>query len=152
MKIDKPNTEELKQLVKIYKEVFEIHNIFQKPEDEVVSYLETVGVEGELLVAVEDDRVAGGLLVTYEEQIPGHTRARVKHLAVTKDFQSKGVGSELLKKADEIVGKGKIEIHVSENEKNALDFYKRNGYEVEGQLKSHYRPGEKCYILGKVLE
>ncbi|MBR9691647.1 GNAT family N-acetyltransferase [Candidatus Woesearchaeota archaeon] len=150
MKIEKANTEELKQSVQLYKEAFPVHNIFQKPEDEVFNYLETI--EGELIVAIEDDKVVGGLLIVYEEKIPEHTRARFKHIAVAKDHQHKGVGSELLKKAEEIVGKGKIEIHAAETEEELAEFYKKNGYEVEGELKSHYRPGEKCTILGKVLE
>ncbi len=147
--IKKPDTEEIKQLIKVYKEVFPVHNIFQKPEEEIFNYLETAS--GELLVAIEDDKVTGGLWIVYEEQLPDFTRARIKHLAVAKDYQGKGVGSVLLKEAEKISKKGKIEIHVSENEKDALEFYKKNGYEIEGELKSHYRPGETCYILGKVI-
>ena len=147
--IKKPDTEELKQLVKMYKESFPVHNVFQKPEDEVINYLETV--EGELLVAVEDDKVVGGVLVVIKKPNPDHTLARIKHIAVAKEHQHKGVGSELLKEAEKMIGKGKVEIHMAEAVGEPLEFYTKNGYEVEGELKSHYRPGEKCTVLGKVL-
>jgi len=149
MKIRKASTEELKELAKLYKEAFPVHNIFQRTEKEVFNYLETLS--GEILVAVEGKKILGGLALVYELSTPEHKRARLKHIAVAKDAQRKGIGSKLLKEAEKLVEKGKIEIHASENEKEALEFYKKNGYEVEGELKSHYRPNETCYILGKVI-
>ena len=148
-KIKQPDTEELKQLVKVYKEVFTVHNIFEKSEDEIFNYLETA--EGEILVAIEDDKVVGGLLIVYEEQQPEFKRARFKHVAVAKDYQNKGIGSALLKEAEKIVEKGKIEIHVTQGAAEPVDFYLKNSYKVEGELESHYRPGEKCTIVGKVI-
>ena len=147
--IKKPNEKEIEQLVSVYKEAFPVHNLFQKSEEEVTDYLKTVS--GEFLVAVEDGKVVGGALVVINKPNPDHTLGKIKHIAVAKDYQHKGIGTELLKEAEKIIGKGKVEIHVSENEKVALEFYKSNGYEVEGELKSHYRMGETCYILGKVI-
>ena len=42
---------------------------------------------------------------------------------------------------------GKIEIHVSENEKDALPFYEKMGYAIQGELPDHYRMDEICFIL-----
>ena len=49
-----------------------------------------------------------------------------------------------VRKAAETV---KIELTLAENEE--IEFYKNNGYVVEGELKDHYRVGEVCFILGK---
>ena len=75
-----------------------------------------------------------------------------KHLAVAKACQGKNIGTALLNEAEKIAGKGKVEIHVGGLESGALIFYKKNGYKKEGELKSHYREGESCFVMGKVLE
>ena len=147
MEIRKASKEELKDLVSLYKKAFEIHGIFQKPEDEVLKYLENA--DGEFIVAVEDGKIVGGLLIVTRETYKGHKIIRFKHVAVAEEYRHKGVGSALIKKAEEIAGKGKIELHVVEGDK--VEFYKKNGYEIEGELKSHYRPGETCFVLGKVI-
>jgi len=59
--------------------------------------------------------------------------------------------AELIKAAEEEVGKGKIEIKIAESEKVGPSFFKKLGYKVEGKLNSHYRQGELCYILGRVI-
>ncbi|MBD3354389.1 GNAT family N-acetyltransferase [Candidatus Woesearchaeota archaeon] len=149
MKIIKPDTNQIKELIKIYKEVFPAHNIFQKkPENEIFNYLKTAG---DIYAAVKDNNVVGGMLIVVELENPEFKRSRIKHVAVAKEFQDKGIGSEMLKKAEEIIGRGKIEIHMAQAVGEPLEFYTKNGYKVEGKLKSHYRPGEKCTILGKVI-
>ncbi len=150
MEIRTAKQEDLNELAKIYKDTFKTHNIFSKSEEEIVKYLENI--EGELLIAVEDNQVIGGILVKIDYSTEDHKRSRLKHIAVKKEFQDKRIGSALLKTAENMIITGKIEIHVSELEKESLKFYKFHGYKVEGELKSHYRPNEKCYILGKVLE
>ena len=152
MNIHRANTEELKKLIPIYKKAFPVHNVFTKSDEEIFKYMETA--DGDFLVAVEDEETLGGLLIAVELETPEHKRARFKHVAVAEGYQGKGIGSALLKQAEKIVGMGKIEIHVAEgiSEPETEEFYKKNGYEIEGELKSHYRPGEICYIMGKVLE
>jgi len=150
MKIEKPNKQQIKELAKIYKDIFPLHNIFEKSEKEIVEYLEPLS--NDILIAVEDNKVIGGLLVSIKKSNPKHIRARFRHIAVAKGYRDKGIGSALLKAAEEKVAKGKVEIKVSESEADAIEFYKKNGYELEGELKAHYRPNELCYILGKVLD
>ena len=149
MKIKKIKKQDLGQLIAIWKEVFPTHNVFNKTEEEILKYLKKA--KGKVLAAYENDKIVGGCVLFAYPQIEEHTLARIKHMGVAKEFQGKDTGSALLKKCEKLVKKGKIEIHVAENEKDALEFYEKNGYEKEGELKSHYRPNEACYVLGKVI-
>ena len=107
-------------------------------------------VNGKFIGAFDNNKIIGVLLIDKKE-INDHTLAKLKHGTVAKEYRKKRIGSELLKKAEEIVGKGKIEINVSENEKELIEAYEKNGYEKEGELKNHYRTNESCFIMGKTL-
>lgn len=148
-KIKKIKKQDIGQLIAIWKEAFPVHNVFTKSEEEIRKYLKKS--KGKVLAAYENDKVVGGCLLVVSAQTPEHNLARVKHIAIAKEFQGKDVGTALLKKCERIVKKGKIEIHVGEKEKETIEFYKKNGYEQEGELKSHYRPDETCYVVGKVI-
>ncbi len=149
--IRKANEGDLMPLIKTYKEVFKVHNVFDKSEDEILEYLKQF--LGNILVAEEDGNVVAGLVIVKKEY-PKWSLFDFKHVAVAKDYQRKGVGSELLKEAEKIAGKGKIEIRVAKDAEAewAVPFYEKNGYTKEGELKSHYRKGETCFVMGKVLE
>lgn len=143
MKIKKPDTNELKQLIKIYKEFFPVHVIFTKSEDEILNYLETL--PGDIFVAVEDE-VVGGIVIEWKEY--GHILAHFKHIAA----KNNEIIKELVKEAEKTGKAAKIEMHIAEGEKVPHTFFiEELGYELEGQLKSHYRPDETCYIIGKVI-
>jgi len=154
--IEKPNEDDLKKLATLYKEVFTVHNIFIKPDKDVLDYLQNV--DGEILVAKEEGKVLGGCLVESTKNQYSHSLWRIKHLAIAKGNQHHGVGSAILDEIEDMIKErisikdmksAKIEVHVAENEKESIGFYKKHGFEVEGELKDHYRKGEICYILGK---
>lgn len=150
--IRKAKESDLKGLVKMYKEVFPVHNVFQLPENQVYKYLK--GFVGSMLVAEEDGKIAGGLVIT-SKKYPKWSLFNFKHLAVAKEFQRKGIGSALLKEAEKIAGRGKVEVRVApgiSEPAETVEFYEKNGYEKEGELKHHYRKGESCFVMGKVLE
>ena len=151
MKIKKIKKQDLGQLLNIWKEAFPVHNIFNKSDEEIKKYLRKS--KGKVIAAYEDSGVVGGCLLVVYVQTPEHALARIKHLAVAKEHRGKDIGTALLKKCEKIAGKGKIEMHVAKSisGEDILEFYKKNGYEVEGELKSHYRPNEICYIVGKVV-
>lgn len=146
MEIRKIRKEELPKLVELYKEAFPIHSIFNKSEEEILQYLKEI--EGTILVAVEGDDIAAVLVLVKKHY--GHNFGLIRHFAVSIRHRRKGIGSKLLKHAEEIIKKGKIEMRVVCP--IAKRFYEKNGYEVEGELKSHYRPEETCYVMGKLLE
>lgn len=146
VEIKKAEKEDIKQLVGIYKEFFPVHAIFTKSDEEILEYLENF--KGDILVAVQDGNIVGGLAIARKEY--GHTIANFKHIAAKN--QDKEVIKALVKKAEELANAAKIELHIAEGEKIPYTFFEELGYEVEGKLKSHYRPDETCYVLGKVLE
>ena len=144
--------DELSGLIPIYKEEFSRHGIFSKDAEAIMDYLENV--DGRFMIAIDavEHKVLGGLLVTIKEPDKGHTLARFKHIAVAEAHRGQGLAEGLFKEAEKMLDNAKIEIHVSENEKDALPFYERMGFEKEADLKDHYRMGERCYIMGKTLE
>lgn len=147
--IRKANEHDLKGLIKVYKDVFKVHNVFEKSEEEIEAYLNKFS---NILVAEEDGNIVGGLVITAKKYDKDWKLTNFKHIAVSPAYQNKDIGSELLKEAEKIAGKGKIEIRVGEREAGAVNFYEKNGYQKEGILKSHYRKGESCFVMGKVLE
>ena len=162
-KIDvrKPKEEELLDLIPIYKKVFKVHNIFQDEESKIKEYMLSRDKEEPELgfyVAIKDGKVAGGFLLRKVGGDEKHWNIRLNHFATDDAFKGQGVGTALMDTVDEIVldNKGersaKIEIHVSENEKDAIEFFKKFGYVVEGEVKSHFRKGELVYFLGKEID
>ena len=160
--------DELKDLIPIYKKVFKKHNIFERGEGEILKYLQKknqINSEkgGGYILAKDGAKVIGGLLIRKagEDKKNKHINWRYNHIAVHPEWEGKGIGSALVEAADKKIKKlinggkantSKIEIRVSENEEGSLDFYKKNGFKVEGELKSHYRYGETVYALGKEIE
>ncbi|MBN2112368.1 GNAT family N-acetyltransferase [Candidatus Woesearchaeota archaeon] len=152
IEIRKSREKDLPELARMYKSVFRLHNVFSRREKDVMDYLKKMHTKFAIIVASHDDEIAGGCVVVVKSETKEHKLSQIKHVAVVKEYQGKGVGKELMKKAEDIIARGKVEVHVAESEDFAVDFYKKLGYEIEGGLKSHYRKGETCFILGKVLE
>jgi ribosomal protein S18 acetylase RimI-like enzyme len=160
--------EELSDLVKVYKETFSEHNRFQKQDEAILGYIiESHGHRqqhyGGYIVAMLKGKAIGGLLVKQvgQDQEGKHTIWKYNHLGVSKKHSRGGIGRALVRAADqrikELISEGKIntakvELGVSENEADALGFYVKCGFEIEGKLKDHYRHNELVYILGKSIE
>ena len=121
-----------------------------KSEEEVRNYLENL--RGTFIIAEEDSRIVGGLCIQKSITAANHVLAKFVHFAVDKGHRRMGIGTAIFGAAERAIGKGKIELFVSEKSQEFLEFYKSLGYEMEGKLKNHFRPNEFCYILGKTLE
>jgi ribosomal protein S18 acetylase RimI-like enzyme len=142
--IEKAVVSDLKDLIPIYKEVFKIHEIFTKSDEEILMYLEK-NVSG-FLIAKVNEKVVGGVLVRQVDE-----GWRLSHLVVADGFRDLNIGSHLLKAAEEKIGSGKITVHLSANEETALPFYKKNGFSVEKEEVGYYREGEKVFFLVKEI-
>ena len=162
MNIKQANKEDLQELIPIYKEAFTKHNIFQKSEEEILDYLEDHNQKNTILVAKIEEKVVGGILLRkMSEDLNGkHFVWKYNHIAVSKEYQKQGIGSALINAADEKIKEAiseklfdtaKIEISIAESEKTTINFYKRLGFEIEGELKSHYRFNESVSCLGKEI-
>ena len=149
MQIRKLQEGDFKKLVPIYRKFFPVHAVFTKTDEEIIQHLEKMKEKGEFLIADDEGKVKGALVVV-KRTIDSHTTAELKRIAAKTPVRK--VMAELIKAAEQEIGKGKIEIKIAESEKVKPSFFKKLGYKVEGKLTSHYRPGEKCYILGKEVE
>ena len=152
IEIKEAKEKDLPGLAKMYKHAFQLHNLFEKPEEEVLKYLQNLHTKFTIIVAVHEEEVVGGCVVVVRVDTDIHKLSQIKHVAVADEYQDKSVGTELMKKAEEIIGKGKVELHIASTKDDAVGFYKNLGYEVEGELKSHYRRDETCVLVGKILE
>ena len=148
--IRKANKEDLKQLSEVYSRAFPVHNIFTQSEEYIITYLEQF--LDNIIIVEDNNKIVGGLVI-FEKKYGNWKVTNFKHIAIDVDYQGKGVGSELLKEAEKIIGFGKIELRVTEavSKEGTYEFYEKNGYEKEASLKSHYRKDETCFIMGKLL-
>jgi ribosomal protein S18 acetylase RimI-like enzyme len=75
------------------------------------------------------------------------------HMAVLNEYQQNGIGSKLLEKVEHYAKKNnalKIWMDTSVRLTIAIDFYKKNNYEIVGKLKKHFW-GEDIVIFEKLL-
>ncbi|HIH11669.1 TPA: GNAT family N-acetyltransferase [Candidatus Woesearchaeota archaeon] len=137
-------------LVKLYKSFFRIHNIFSGNKNVILKYLKEQAQKNELIVFEEKSSISGALyLVNFGQNDDGsHKLWKFRHFA----FDSNNIALKMLNEAEKRVKRAsktsKIELTIAENEVG-IEFYKNNGYRIEGQLTHHYRYGETCYILAK---
>lgn len=135
-------------LVKFYRRNFKIHNIFQRPEQEVLSYLMSQGTK--YPVYIFKDKIIRGavVLVNNLSSSDSHKVWKLRHFV----FDSQKIGKELLEFSEKEIKKhsntAKIEITVSVIEE-LFDFLAKQGYEREGTLKNHYRWGEDSFVFSK---
>ena len=149
MNIRKLQEGDFKKLIPIYRKFFPVHAVFTKSDEEIMQHLEKMKQRGEFLIAEDNGKIKGALIIV-KRTIDAHTTAELKRIAAKTPIRK--VMAELIKEAENEVGKGKIEIMIAETEKVKPSFFKKLGYKVEGKLRSHYRLGEICYSLGKEVE
>jgi hypothetical protein len=137
---------DIKALVKIYKEFFPKHNIFSD-EKYSTDYIEDN--LGEFIVILYVDDVVGGLRIVEKKETKDHSLINFKHIASKN--KDKEILAELIKAAEDLVGPGKIELHIADSEIPNRYFFEKLGYVLEGTLTNHYRKAEKCYVLGKYV-
>jgi GNAT superfamily N-acetyltransferase len=78
---------------------------------------------------------------------------KIKNIYVDKNWRKKGIGTRLLKYAEDYAikkGYKRIEVKVPCNEKECIDFFKKNGYTLKSTYKSR-KTGEDIAILYKEL-
>lgn len=164
--IRKATVNELVSLVPIYQSIFTKHTIFQQSSKDILQYLRKTSSQyarggGGYLLAIVGKKIVGGILVRKEAEIYPHSVWKLNHLAVLSPYQRKGIGTALLQEAEKIIlatlqkrklSTAKIEIGVAQNEQDAVAFYQRQGFRVEGKLQSHYRHNEMVYVMGKELK
>jgi N-acetylglutamate synthase-like GNAT family acetyltransferase len=146
MNIRHARPEEINKAIPLLKEFFPVHNIFTRNDFIIVKYLSKF--LRDILVAEENGEIVGFLAIQRQGQ--DHVVACFKHIAAKNE--DKEIIKALVKEAEKQCKAAKIELNVADGEKIPYTFFEELGYELEGKLKSHYRPGETCYVVGKVLK
>ncbi|MGI9287456.1 MAG: GNAT family N-acetyltransferase [Pseudomonadales bacterium] len=125
----KGDLQKLAELIRVYKEVFEIEN-FVLPSDEYLqSLLDRTGMM--FLVATIESKVVGGLTAhdlpsTYFEG----NELYVYDLAVANEYQRKGIGKTLMLELAEICkkkGDSEFFLQADFDDEHALEFYRSTG-------------------------
>ncbi|MDP2750940.1 MAG: GNAT family N-acetyltransferase [Nanoarchaeota archaeon] len=164
---------ELKDVIKLLKKSFKIHNVFSGPTKDIRKYLAklrkaeennplTFGIIVATLQEEKKDVLAGTMVVrTSAMSKEGlHASFKYMHLAVNEKYRKHGIGTKLMGYADEkihqLIEKGKIktarvQVNIAEPEKETINFYEKSGFHVEANLSNYYRYNEQVYILSKLI-
>lgn len=81
--------------------------------------------------------------------------ARVLILAVDEDHQRQGIGGALLEEFTRRFSRGgvdRIRLEVRQSNDDAIRFYERHGFQVEGTIPAHYRDGEDAAVMTRPID
>jgi ribosomal protein S18 acetylase RimI-like enzyme len=124
------NLEHKKQVVALWKDVFDYSAAHNSPELIIDKKIST---EDDLFfVAVDQHIVLGTVMVGYD----GH-RGWIYSMAVLSDYQKKGVGSTLLAFAEKklsSLGCMKINLQIMNGNEAVQQFYQAKGYLIENRI------------------
>lgn len=103
----------------------------------------------ERYVAVERGEVLGFVLLSMHGAFNGY----IKSLGVRDDWRSKGVGKQLMRRAEDRIFRDSpnVFICVSSFNSRAKTFYERLGYEVVGTLRDFIVRGDDEVLLRKTI-
>ncbi len=135
-----------------YKDLEEVAKIADESLQENYSidfllYLWQINPEG-FMVAEKNGKVVG-FIVSIKE---GKEKLRILMLAVDKKFRRKGIGKSLLK---ELLIKypeaRKVVLEVRSDNKEAINFYKKQKFKIKGKIDDFYTDGSTAYLMERVL-
>jgi [ribosomal protein S18]-alanine N-acetyltransferase len=131
---------DMPEVLEIEKECFE----FPWLEDDFVNCLRQRNCIG--MVAEHDDRVVGFMIYELHK-----TRIHVLNFVVAKDYQRRGVGSQMIAKLSAKLStqrRSRIVLEVRETNLSAQLFFRENGFRAVSVLRSFYADTpEDAYIM-----
>ena len=147
----------IREWVPILREELNPHNLFQKPEEEVLQYLLSIQKEHELFLALVDSKVIGGtVLEKKDESIKGdHQVWKFKHFAFRKGLNDDVEGEIMAEIEDRLRKKSKstkIQLNLAQTESRYLKLFEKYGFKKEATLENHYRVGENMFIYSKLVK
>ena len=128
LRIRKFELKDQKEVIEIWRKVGVIR-ITNDPENDIERKLKHS--PDFFLVAEVDGAIAGSIMIGYE----GH-RGWIYYLGVSPELQRSKIGTELMKKAEEILREHKcpkINLMVRRSNQSVIDFYKKIGF-VEDEV------------------
>lgn len=104
----------------------------------------------------------GFIVVEYSQKIIGfiigvkinNILAKILMISISKNFQRKNIGSELLIYFLNILTKEYIkyvELEVRIDNYKAINFYKKHGFEINNKIKNFYQNGKSAYNMKKEI-
>jgi len=90
----------------------------------------------------------GNGVATGRLQYNSETEGQIRSMGVAEDLRGKGLGTQVLKFLEEMAREKKIKRLTLDARDNAVNFYKKNGYHVEGDsytlfdIIPHFRMGK----------
>jgi ribosomal-protein-alanine N-acetyltransferase len=103
----------------------------------------------EVYVALIKDKVVGFIVLIMSGALVGY----IQTVGVVPEWRNKGVGSKLLKFAEDVIFSKAPNVFmcVSSFNKKAQELYQRLGYETIGELKDYIVPGHSEILLRKTV-
>ena len=122
------------------KDLFEVNKLLQIFN---VEYKETKDFTN-ILVYEKDGKIVGAIVYSLI-----YDRIEIEYIVVSEEYKRFGIGSELLRyiEKDNI---NNITLEVRESNEVAINFYKKNGYEIAATRKNYYK-NENGYLMIKRL-
>lgn len=81
-----------------------------------------------------------------------YERAEINYIYVLEPYQRQGIASKLI---DNMLSSLKdvinITLEVNENNIKAINFYKKNGFEIVSKRANYYKDGTDAYLMMKVI-
>ncbi|MFA5070814.1 MAG: GNAT family N-acetyltransferase [Candidatus Pacearchaeota archaeon] len=154
MKIRKATKLDSEKFVRLQKEEFpNLNSMLQK------KYFMKKIKEGTLLILEDKKNYIGHISFGVYKSPPFGHGIFLEEFAIKKEFQGKGLGSYLLKEIEKYCKNKRIDIIYlgteDSNKNKAINFYKKQGYQVVGRLKdinpsSEYKHGQ--IFMAKVIK
>mmetsp|Transcript_3365 Transcript_3365/g.10243 ORF Transcript_3365/g.10243 Transcript_3365/m.10243 type:complete len:174 (-) Transcript_3365:132-653(-) len=121
-----------------------------------------VAPEGFVHLAYYQGVLVGAVLVRKETRAEGGDKLYIMTLGVLAPYRERGIGNQLLNHVFELCRTNKlcqnvkeIYLHVHTANEEAIQFYKKRGFQVVETIEHYYKRGVEppdCYLLSKKLE
>ena len=76
------------------------------------------------------NKLTGKTLAVGRLQFNSKDEAQIRYMAVSDDFQGQGLGSQIISSLEDVARRNGIKWMILSARENALQFYKKNGYEI----------------------
>ena len=95
-----------------------------------------------------------GVLIGYSMSTVGKEGFHITNIAISRDYQRMGIGSKLMHMLEAIARergchKAYLEVRITNNE--AIQMYKKIGYNIAQIHKLYYMDGDDAYVMEKEL-
>ncbi|KAJ6856470.1 N-alpha-acetyltransferase 50-like [Populus alba x Populus x berolinensis] len=107
-------------------------------------------------LAYYSDICVGAIACRLEKKEGGAVRVYIMTLGVLAPYRRLGIGTKLLNHVLDLCSKqniSEIYLHVQTNNEDALNFYKKFGFEIKDTIQNYYTniTPPDCYLLTKLI-